>query len=505
MLFNSYVFLFAFLPAVLVLFFVVARISHGWAAGLLAAASIIFYSWWSWRFTPILLTSIVFNYVTARTILKHRAAGRAGRARAWLILGITADLLALGYFKYMNFFVEVARQAGAGVDWQAVILPVGISFFTFTQIAFLVDTFQGKVAEVRPVHYLLFVTYFPHLIAGPILHHAEMMPQFRKERTYRPNAEALSVGLTILIFGLIKKVFIADRLGGIADFAFEAEHVPGLNTPQAWQAVLAYTLQIYFDFSAYCDMAIGVSRMLNITLPANFESPYKSLSITEFWRRWHMTLSRFLRDYLYIPLGGNRHGPVRRYANLMATMVLGGFWHGAGWNFLIWGGLHGLYLCVNHAWNALTSRSGWRLPVVVSWTLTFGAVMLAWVFFRAPDLGTANGMLWAMAGLGTTADTLQHAAAQGTGGVLRWLAVEPQQAVWLAFCLGLALAMPNVRQIMGRHEVVLGAVREPDKRSWPPLTIRWTPNAAWATVAVALFCLSLARMNRVSQFLYFQF
>ena len=424
-----------------------------------------------------------------------------------MVSGIVSDLLALGYFKYMNFFVEVAQQAsGASFEWQAVLLPVGISFFTFTQIAFLVDTFQGKVGAVRPIHYLLFVTYFPHLIAGPILHHAEMMPQFRQPRIYRPNAEALSVGLTVLMIGLVKKVVIADTLAGYADFAFAAAHVHTLSVPQAWQGVLAYTLQIYFDFSAYCDMAIGVSRMLNITLPANFESPYKALSITDFWRRWHMTLSRFLRDYLYIPLGGSRRGPVRRYSNLLATMALGGLWHGAGWNFLVWGCLHGLYLCVNHAWSALTAtRAGLRLPPVASWALTFAAVMAAWVFFRAADLATALGMLRAMAGLGDGPDALHQAMGQGGGALLQWVAGDRKQFIWLAACMAVVLAMPNLRQVMGRHELVLGGTRESLRHPPPLLNVRWTPNLAWATVAVALFFFSLTRMNRISQFLYFQF
>ena len=393
MLFNSYVFLFAFMPLVVCLFFVVGRWSAERAVGLLALASVVFYSLWDVRFTIVLFASLGFNYAVAVAIARARSASLVAAARRLTIAGVAGDLLALGYFKYAGFFA-----AAVGADWTAVALPIGISFFTFTQIAFLVDTFAGKVdsagtGRVDPVHYLLFVTYFPHLIAGPILHHAEMMPQFRRAATFRPSAEALSVGLVVFVLGLAKKLLLADPFGTYADAAF----LPGatLSTLDAWRGVLAYTLQIYFDFSAYCDMAIGVSRMLNIVLPVNFESPYKSLSISDFWRRWHMTLSRFLRDYLYVPLGGNRRGPARRYANLMATMVLGGFWHGAGWTFLTWGLLHGSYLCVHHAWRAGPGRFV-RLPAALSWAFTFLAVMVAWVFFRAADMRGALGILGAM-------------------------------------------------------------------------------------------------------------
>jgi alginate O-acetyltransferase complex protein AlgI len=509
MLFNSYPFLFLFLPLVLALFFAVGRWSQSWAAGLLAVASVIFYSWWNSHFTPILLISIVFNYASATGIRMLLATNRLARARAALILGLALDLIALSYFKYMNFFVGVAQQvSGADFGWQAVVLPIGISFFTFTQIAFLVDTYQRKVGSQRPLHYLLFVTYFPHLIAGPIIHHAEIMPQFRLAKTYRPNAEALGVGLTVLIIGLFKKVFIADSLATYADPAFVPGNLYALTTPEAWRGVLAYTLQIYFDFSAYCDMAIGVSRMLNITLPVNFESPYKAISITDFWRRWHMTLSRFLRDYLYIPLGGNRRGPVRRYANLLATMALGGLWHGAGWNFLIWGFLHGLYLCVNHAWDALAVRR-WpslRLPWALSWALTFTSVMVAWIFFRAPDTATALRILAAMVGIGSSPDTLHEAASQGTRALFRWVAGDHTQLIWLVACLGIVLTMPNLRQVMGRHELVLVAKTAPLGSLYLRLPLlQWSPNLAWAILATSLFVFSLVQMNHVSQFLYFQF
>ncbi|MGB7977436.1 MAG: MBOAT family protein [Roseiarcus sp.] len=511
MLFNSYPFLFAFLPAVVFIFFLVGWFNQSLAAGALAAASVLFYSWWSWRFTPILLISVTFNYLAAREIMKNLMTTRRNRARLLLIVSVALNLIALGYFKYTNFFVQVIQQsAGLVFDWQAILLPIGISFFTFTQIAYLVDTFQGKVGPMPPIHYLLFVTYFPHLIAGPILHHSEMMPQFRRWQTYRPSAEALSVGLTVFILGLVKKVFIADSLAGYANLAFAPDHVETLSTPEAWRGVLAYTLQIYFDFSAYCDMAIGISRMLNITLPANFESPYKAVSITDFWRRWHMTLSRFLRDYLYIPLGGNQRGQPRRYINLLTTMILGGLWHGACWTFLIWGLMHGLFLCVNHMWNAIVRHAGigLKLPVMISWGLTFFAVMIAWVFFRAPDLHTALGMLRVMVGMGASSSSFNRARAAGVGSMLRWAGGGREQMAWLLACMVVVLTMPNLRQLMGRHELVLGTVQETSRHKWSmwsPTAIRWIPNASWAILAIGLFFFSLTRMNRISQFLYFQF
>jgi D-alanyl-lipoteichoic acid acyltransferase DltB (MBOAT superfamily) len=265
-----------------------------------------------------------------------------------LASAIAVNLILLGYFKYANFFADNLNHfAGTALPIGQVILPLGISFFTFTQIAFLVDTYQGKVKEFNFVHYTLFVTYFPHLIAGPVLHHKEMMPQFAKRNVCHLNWDNVAVGLSIFVLGLAKKVLIADSLAEFATPIFSAVAAGGQPMLfEAWIGALAYTLQLYFDFSAYSDMAIGISLMFNVRLPMNFNSPYKATSIIDFWRRWHMTLSRFLRDYLYIPLGGSRNGKAQRYLNLMITMLLGGLWHGAGWTFVIWGGLHGFYwLC----------------------------------------------------------------------------------------------------------------------------------------------------------------
>lgn len=402
MLFNSYEFLFAFLPVVLGVFMLLSlrgwwRLSGCW----LGAASVFFYGYWVPEYVLLLLSSIAMNYLAGRVISNYVQAGQGRSARKVMIAGVAINLLLLGYYKYANFFADAIRSLSGlplpGID---VVLPIGISFFTFTQIAFLVDCQEGKVKESDPVYYLLFVTYFPHLIAGPVLHHAEMMPQFARRETYRWIPENIVAGVAFFLLGLFKKVVLADGIQPYVGPVFD--HGPSPDLVTAWGAALAYTLQLYFDFSGYSDMAVGLSRLFNVRLPFNFNSPYKASNISEFWRRWHMTLSRFLRDYLYIRLGGNRKGPVMRYMNLLVTMVLGGLWHGAGWTFVVWGGLHGLYLIVNHAWQAIFSSAG-RAPSPVanglSRLVTFIAVVVAWVFFRATTFSDAVRVLSGMAGL----------------------------------------------------------------------------------------------------------
>jgi alginate O-acetyltransferase complex protein AlgI len=497
MLFNTYGFIWVFLPVTLVGFFAIARGSRMVAAAWLGLASLVFYSWWDVRFTALLIGSVALNYAGGRLLIARSGRGDAVGV-AWLLRGfVAANLLILGFFKYMNFFAATAGDLlHATFSLPAVVLPIGISFFTFTQIAFLVDTARGRADRASLVHYLLFVTYFPHLIAGPVLHHAEMIPQFRRPETYSPQARAIAVGLTVFMLGLFKKVVLADEVGAMADAAFSPLHVHTLTLFEAWAGALAYTLQIYFDFSAYTDMAIGLSRMFNISLPANFESPYKACSIIDFWRRWHMTLSRFLRDYLYIPLGGSRHGPARRYTNLLATMVLGGLWHGAGWTFLAWGALHGFFLVINHGWRAargvlgIADNATGVAGRLAGWALTFLSVVVAWVLFRASDLGTAVDMLAGMA---------------GAHGVTLRPAVSAREMGVLAALLIIALGCPNVREIMAREELVLGAARRRAASPFPTLRIGWRPTAAWAAASFGLFVVAMLQMTRVSQFLYFRF
>ncbi|HJV74666.1 MAG TPA: MBOAT family protein [Noviherbaspirillum sp.] len=516
MLFNSFAFLFLFLPITAAVFFVLAKKSQGLAAGWLAAASLFFYGWWSLLYLPLLICSIVFNYWSGLRIAHATGSAR----RYWLIFAIIIDLGLLAYFKYADFFISTINAiAQSDVDALNIILPIGISFFTFTQIAFLVDTYQEKVREYRFLHYLLFVTYFPHLIAGPVLHHKEMMPQFAEAATYRLSLKNLAIGLSIFAIGLAKKVLIADNLAGHANFMFDQTEDPSLFI--AWGGVLAYSFQLYFDFSGYSDMAIGLSRIFGIKLPLNFNSPYKAANVIEFWRRWHMTLSRFLRDYLYIALGGNRKGMVRRYSNLMATMVLGGLWHGASWNFVLWGALHGAYLIWNHAWIALAKRVGFptstKLWHALSVVLTFISICFAWVFFRATDMATALIILKGMIGgfgsslpdsignqLGPLKQQLEDwGISFYLGGGARFV----QTYAWVLLAGAIAFSLPNTQQLMGRFEPALdyrfnGSTAFTGSHKF---ALVWQPNARWAAWIGILAVISLLSINRPTEFLYFQF
>jgi D-alanyl-lipoteichoic acid acyltransferase DltB (MBOAT superfamily) len=480
MLFNSALFIFLYLPPILAGTFILARYRPGWAVGWLALASFAFYAEWDWRFLPLLLLSILFNYAVGRAILAARGA------RFWRTIGVAGDLLLLGVFKYAGFFAASgAALIGAAPPALDIVLPLGISFFTFTQIAFLVDAYRGAVESRRPAGYALFVAYFPHLIAGPILHHREMIPQFERPGAFRFDWGNIAVGLTIFAIGLFKKVILADGIAPIAKPAFAAAAAgQWVATDAAWLSALAYTLQLYFDFSGYSDMAIGLSRLVGVQLPLNFNSPYKATSAIDFWRRWHMTLSRFLRDYLYFPLGGNRRGAARRYLNLMIVMLLGGLWHGAGWTFVVWGGLHGIYLVANHLWRAQAGAE--RMPAWLGRGLTFLAVLVAWVAFRSADLDAALRIWGAMLGFG---------AVPGAP-----VAVE----AWASCALLLALAWfaPNTQQIMARYRPGL------DTEAIAPKSWSWRPGAATAlaTAAVAAPALYLVLFtDRVSDFLYFRF
>jgi alginate O-acetyltransferase complex protein AlgI len=517
MLFNSHAFLFLYLPLVLIVFFRLGAYSHRLAAAWLGAASLFFYGYWNPAYIGLLLASIFFNYGIGVALAREHDAGNPRRKNVILAVGVGADLALLGYYKYANFFLDSANQVlGAGWTLQDIILPLGISFFTFTQIAFLVDTWSGKAREYNFIHYLLFVTYFPHLIAGPVLHHKEMMPQFALPETYRLSWENMAVGLTFLFAGMFKKVIIADSLAVHATPVFSAAEAGEVLTFfTAWKGTVAYTLQLYFDFSGYSDMAIGLSRMFGVKLPLNFDSPYRAINIIDFWRRWHMTLSRFLRDYLYIALGGNRKGPALRYVNLMATMLLGGLWHGAGWTFVVWGGLHGLYLVINHAWQRL-----WTRPVDRWWsralarTLTLLAVMIAWVFFRAESFEGAMHLLTAMTNLPSTL----HGRIGPVEGWLGALGIQFQGGYiaaehyadlgWLVFWVAFLWILPNTQQWMARYAPTIGVSAE---RLAPPTfpnfwqRYLWQPNAAWAVVASSLAIVSILGMSRISEFLYFQF
>jgi alginate O-acetyltransferase complex protein AlgI len=401
MLFNSPFFIFIFLPITLLGFYLIGGLGHyriamSWIVG----ASFFFYGWWNTTYTVLLLVSILFNYAASISLIESRD-------KKTLIAGVAVNLGLLGYFKYSNFFIDnINVLMGSDIVFDRVILPLAISFFTFQQITYLVDSYRGESKEYSFLHYCLFVTFFPQLIAGPIVHHREMLPQFAKDDLYRLKSENLVVGATIFIIGLFKKIVIADGVAAYASPVFEtAELGMTLTFVEAWSGGLAYTFQLYFDFSGYSDMAIGIGRMFGIVLPVNFFSPYKATSIIEFWRRWHMTLSRFFRDYLYIPMGGNREGSIRSMLNVFVAMLLGGLWHGASWTFVIWGGLHGGCLIINHGFRSLRRSLGHDLSKTnifgqgISWILTFLFVAMAWVIFRADSVGGAQNILQAMIGV----------------------------------------------------------------------------------------------------------
>lgn len=388
MLFNSHIFLLVFLPLVLAGFLLSrAEATRIWY---LIGVSLVFYGYWDLRLLPLLTASVLANWLAA-------AAWARWRRRAILWGAILGNIACLGYYKYLGFFAEILRAVTA---WEmpstSVALPLGISFFTFHHIIYLADALRGGAPHYRFREYFLYIVLFPQILAGPLVRHSEIVHQFHLDPWRQGWPERVGRGLVLLVIGLAKKVVIADRLSPLADPLFAgAAAGQALGLTQGWTAALAFTGQIYFDFSGYSDMAIGLALLFGLSLPMNFDTPYRALSVREFWRRWHMTLSRFLRDYLYVSLGGNRHGLPREMLALMATMLLGGLWHGAGWSFVVWGGLHGLALAGGRMW----SRLGRPLPWPVAWGLTLLFVVVTWVFFRAGSLAAAAQVLSAMAGI----------------------------------------------------------------------------------------------------------
>jgi len=391
LLFNSYVFIFVFLPlSFFIYFFLLQKRLMVAAKSFLIFASLFFYSWWSIKYLPIILFSILFNYSIGNSINGNYKNVRIHN-KSLLIFGITVNIALLGYFKYMDFFIENFNSVfDTSHSLLHLTLPLAISFFTFQQIAYLVDSYRGETSEYNFLNYALFVTFFPQLIAGPIVHHAEMMPQFTSRWNQVKRYKNIATGVFVFSIGLFKKVIIADTLSIYATAGFD--HASALNLLEAWATSLSYTFQLYFDFSGYTDMAIGAALLFNIKLPINFYSPYKSLTIQDFWRRWHITLSRFLRDYVYIPLGGNRRGSYRTYSNLLMTFVLGGIWHGAGWTFVLWGFLHGMALVVYRVWKFI----GFEMPKIVAWFVTFNFINITWIFFRAKEWKDAVKVLGSM-------------------------------------------------------------------------------------------------------------
>ncbi|MDF1874423.1 MBOAT family protein [Sulfurimonas sp. SAG-AH-194-I05] len=391
MLFNSYEFILLFLPITFfVYFFLLSQRLFIASKGFLVFSSLFFYSWFNIAYLPLILLSMLFNYIVGNSLYRVNNKFQENK-KLLLIFGISTNIVLLGYFKYYDFFIEnVNFLFHSNFELLHVLLPLAISFFTFQQISYLVDSYKGETKEYDFLSYALFVTFFPQLIAGPIVHHKEMMPQFSSPFNLVKRHKNIALGLFIFFIGLFKKVYIADKLSIMASNGFlQAEY---LNIYEAWVTSLSYTLQLYYDFSAYTDMAIGIALLFNIKLPINFNSPYKALSIQEFWRRWHITLSRFLRDYVYIPLGGNRVSHFRIYTNLMITFVLGGIWHGAGFTFIIWGFLHGFALVIHKIWQ----NAGLKLNKYFAWFVTFNFINITWVFFKAENIEQALTLLHSM-------------------------------------------------------------------------------------------------------------
>ena len=477
--FNSYPY-FVFLAVAVIGFrWLESRGPTGRRAFLLLA-SYAFYAWWRADFLVLLVGSTCVNFLLGQQI-EARAARLADR-RGLLIAGLVFNLGLIALFKYDTLLVSTANDVlGIGLPVPHFFLPLAISFFTFEQISYLVDADAGKTHNYSLLDYALFVAYFPHLIAGPIVRHNDLIPQFRQLRSRNDD---LATGMTLFTIGLAKKSLIADNLAPFADAIFNAAGRGIATGPtDSWLGTLFFAFQIYFDFSAYSDMALGSSMMLGIRLPVNFHSPYKAASIIEFWRRWHISLSAFLRDYLYIPLGGNRGGPVRRYLNLFITMLLGG----------LWGGLHGLYLSINHAFRhvtrGMTAPPALRLPLrAASVLLTFAATSLAWIVFRAPDLASAGRIAGGLVGAG-------HSSI---------VSFSPLAAVTLLLLFVLVWFAPNSMQLLWRHDPALPSPYPGDPVT-PAARLSWRPTR-WQAAAYGLLCImAVLALSNLKPFIYFQF
>lgn len=504
MRFNSYEFLFAFLPATWIGWRLVLRLAGTTAGALwLTAASFFFYAWWDWRYAPLLGLSLLVNFGLGRRL----ADAEAPRRRLWLGLGLVWNLGLLGYFKYWNFFLDNLNfVTGAGIAWEKIVLPLGISFFTFQKIAFLVDAWKGRVRDVRLVEFALFVAFFPQLIAGPIVHHGEFIPQLREKDTFAFDRRKLALGLAVLAAGLFQKCVVADTLAPVADSAFGlAAQGARLRFFEAWVGVSAYSLQLFFDFSGYSHMALGLALLFGFRLPVNFLAPYTATSMIEFWRRWHITLSAFLRDYVYIPLGGNRN---RHLSNLFLTMLLAGLWHGAGWTFVLWGAWHGVALVGNHLWR----RRFGEAPAAPWWAqgATLLAVALGWVLFRAPDLATARLLLESLSGWHgisvpvAWADWVQPLApVVRPRGLLPTVTASPTALLLLVIAGWYACRGPKILAWLGFTPVDATPASSWQETQLAPRGTQF--GAARAVAAGVMLALAIACLARSSAFLYFQF
>ncbi|WP_114394837.1 MBOAT family O-acyltransferase [Oleisolibacter albus] len=522
MLFNSPDFILVFLPVTLTGFFLIGRVAgHRPAIIWLACASVAFYGYWRLEFLPLLLGSLVFNFLVGRRLARQAST-------PLLVFGIVTNLALLGWFKYAGFLAEsIATLLALDVPIPHIILPLAISFFTFQQIAFLVDAYDGTSEDPDFWRYALFVTFFPHLIAGPLVHHKEMLVQFQRPETSRPQPDRMTLGLTLFLIGLFKKVVLADNLSPVALDVYGPALDGAVPTlVQGWVGALAYMLQLYFDFSGYSDMAVGLGLLFGILLPINFNSPYKAPSIIDYWSRWHMTLTRWITAYIYNPmvlaltkrrLRAGKPLLRRKQASAgaflvllawptIATMALAGLWHGAGWQFLVFGLLHGLYLTINHGWRSIRQRRGigaetGRLFRPVGVLLTFFCVTVASVFFKAASVGQAMTMLTGMAGLGPD------------GSLAELLRLPKLSLILLAGGFAIVWMLPNSVEWLGRdrlgHEpapVPVPDVPTPRPR-WSLGVPRWRPTLAQGIALGVIGCLTLiqALSMNPTEFLYFTF
>ena len=489
MLFNSFEFMLLFLPITLVVYFLLLRKHLTIAArSWLLFASLFFYSWWDIKYLPLILGSILFNYTIGGLLAEYDASAKKPVSKKSIFLaGIIANIALLCWFKYMDFFIGTTNGLlGTQLPLLKIVLPLGISFFTITQIAFLVDAYEGLVEERNLLNYALFVTFFPHLLAGPILHHSEMMPQFERLRNKVLNWKNLYLGLTLFFLGLFKKVILADTFSAWASAGFDTTQP--LTLIPAWLTSLSYTFQLYFDFSGYSDMALGVGWMFNISLPINFNSPYKATGMIDFWKRWHITLTNFVTTYLYTPIL-RAFGSITFTNSLVAiflAMLISGFWHGAGWNFIVWGGMHGAGLVVNHYWK----KKKHKMPAWLGWLITFNFVNISFVFFRARSLEGAGQILGGMAGMNGI--MLHRSLGKFTWlqdmGITfgKWLdAIKGNDETWVMAIVALIIVafLKNSMEIVSR-------VR---------------PSWGWLVLLLVVSFWSLLDMSKVSEFLYFQF
>jgi alginate O-acetyltransferase complex protein AlgI len=535
LLFNSYSFVYMFLPVALAGYYLAVRFGRRPAIIWLALASLVFYGWWTPAFVPLLGISIAFNYAMSRLI---GASAKRPRLQSQVLLSaVAANLGALIYYKYAAWLIGlIDASQWFGMHMQGIVLPLGISFFTFTQIGYLIDCRDGIAKDHDLLDYVAFVTFFPHLIAGPILHNGEMMPQYANPATYRFDAVGFAVGLATFLIGMLKKCLLADPIGACVPIGYA--HPADLSMVQAWQTVLSYSLQLYFDFSGYSDMAVGLALMFNLRFPRNFNSPYKATSVVDYWQRWHMTLTRYFTQYIYNPLAMAamrrrvaRRLPINRQAQMtvrgftsmvgmpiLVTIVLAGIWHGAGAQFIVFGLLHATYLIVNRACRIVWPRPAaiGRSGVVWRVALTYSCVLIASVFFRAPSVSAALTMLGAVMGQHGSgfAVLLPQEIADQTSGIIHAFGLQAQiqfvpwqvaaqsavNVAWIAGLYCIVWALPNTQQLFAAYHPVLDEVEAPHI-AW----LCWRPNRLWAVALGMAASLAAISIGGTGEFLYFQF